>query len=125
MSVYITAIVLAVINFIYIYVFRFDDLTEEQLVLNSPLWVLLFIFGIYGTTISKLQKQINEGKYQTLREALVYSSESFGIFGPLRQLFFFPLFFLTLKSLFLTAFVSALIWAGLLVLFFQFIFPKL
>ena len=88
--IYITAIVLALINFIYIYIFKFDSLSEEKLVLYTPVWLLLFIFGIYGLQSSKLMKQVNEGKYQNMREALVQSSKSFGIFGPLRQIFFFP-----------------------------------
>ena len=124
-GVYITAIVLALINFIYIYIFKFDSLSEEKLVLYTPVWLLLFIFGIYGLLSSKLMKQVNEGKYQNMREALVQSSKSFGIFGPLRQIFFFPLIFLNLKNTFLLAIVSTLIWAAILVLFFQFIFPEL
>ena len=123
--IYITAIVLALINFIYIYIFKFDSLSEEKLVLYTPVWLLLFIFGIYGLQSSKLMKQVNEGKYQNTREALVQSSKSFGIFGPLRQIFFFPLIFLNLKNTFLLAIVSTLIWAAILVLFFQFIFPEL
>ena len=123
--IYITAIVLALINFIYIYIFNFDSLSEEKLVLYTPVWLLLFIFGIYGLQSSKLMKQVNEGKYQNMREALVQSSKSFGIFGPLRQIFFFPLIFLNLKNTFQLAIVSTLIWAAILVLFFQFIFPEL
>ena len=123
--IYITAIVLALINFIYIYIFKFDSLSEEKLVLYTPVWLLLFIFGIYGLQSSKLMKQVNEGKYQNMREALVQSSKSFGIFGPLRQIFFFPLIFLNLKNTFQLAIVSTLIWAAILVLFFQFIFPEL
>ena len=124
-GIYITAIVLALINFIYIYIFNFDSLSEEKLVLYTPIWLLLFIFGIYGLQSSKLMKQVNEGKYQNTREALVQSSKSFGIFGPLRQIFFFPLIFLNLKNTFQLAIVSTLIWAAILVLFFQFIFPEL
>lgn len=69
--IYITAIVLALINFLYIYIFKFDSLSEEKLVLYTPAWLLLFIFGIYGLLTSKLMKQVNEGKYQNTREALV------------------------------------------------------
>jgi len=124
-GIYITAIVLALINFIYIYIFKFDSLSEEKLVLYTPVWLLLFIFGIYGLLSSKLMKLVNEGKYQNTREALVHSSKSFGIFGPLRQIFFFPLIFLNLKNTFQLAIVSTLIWAAILVLFFKFIFPEL
>ena len=124
-GIYITAIVLALINFIYIYIFKFDSLSEEKLVLYTPVWLLLFIFGIYGLQSSKLMKQVNEGKYQNMREALVQSSKSFGIFGPFRQIFFFPLIFLNLKNTFQLAIVSTLIWAAILVLFFKFIFPEL
>ena len=124
-GIYITAIVLALINFIYIYLFKFDSLSEEKLVLYTPAWLLLFIFGIYGLLSSKLMKQVNEGKYQNTREALVQSSKSFGIFGPLGQIFFFPLIFLNLKNTFLLVIVSTLIWAAMLVLFFLFIFPEL
>jgi len=124
-GIYITAIVLALINFIYIYIFKFDSLSEEKLVLYTPVWLLLFIFGIYGLLSIKLMKLVNEGKYQNTREALVQSSKSFGIFGPLRQIFFFPLIFLNLKNTFQLAIVSTLIWAAILVLFFKFIFPEL
>ena len=125
MAIYVTAILLAVSNFIYIYSFRFDDFSEEQLIYYSPLWFLLLIFGIYGLTVSKMQQQVDEKQYQNIRQALVDSSPSFGIFGPLRQLFFFPLFFLFFESVFVTALVSTLIWAGLLGLFFLLIFPEL
>ena len=121
---YITAIVLALINFIYIYIVKFDSLSEEKLISYTPVWLLLFIFGIYGLLSTKLIKQVNEGKYQNTREALVQSSKSFGIFGPFRQIFFFPLIFLNLKNTFQLAIVSTLIWAVVLVLFFQFVFPK-
>ena len=121
---YITAIVLALINFIYIYFVKFDSLSEEKLILYAPVWSLLFIFGIYGLLSTKLIKQVNEGKYQNTREALVQSSKSFGIFGPIRQILFFPLIFLNLKNTFQLAIVSTMIWAVILVLFFQFIFPK-
>ena len=121
---YITAIVLALINFIYIYIVKFDSLSEEKLISYTPVWLLLFIFGIYGLLSTKLIKQVNEGKYQNTREALVRSSKSFGIFGPFRQIFFFPLIFLNLKNTFQLAIVSTLIWAVVLVLFFQFVFPK-
>ena len=121
---YITAIVLALINFIYIYFVKFDSLSEEKLILYAPVWSLLFIFGIYGLLSTKLIKQVNEGKYQNTREALVQSSKSFGIFGPFRQILFFPLIFLNLKNTFQLAIVSTMIWAVILVLFFQFIFPK-
>ena len=124
-GIYITAIVLALINFTYIYIFRFDSLSEEKLVLYTPVWLLLFIFGIYGLLSNKLLKQVNEGKYKNTREALVQSSKAFGIFGPLRQIFFFPLIFLNFKNTFQLAIVSTLIWAGILVLFFKFIFPEL
>ncbi|MGD8769922.1 MAG: hypothetical protein PVJ06_07740 [Desulfobacterales bacterium] len=123
--IYTTAIVLALTTFIYIYIFKFDSLSEEKLVLYTPVWLLLFIFGSYGLLSSKLMKQVKEGKYQNTREALVQSSKSFGIFGPLRQILFFPLFFLNLKNTFLLAMVSTLIWAAVMVLFFQFIFPEL
>ena len=125
MGIYISAIILAVINFIYIYAFHFDDLSEDQLVLYTPLWFLLFIFGIYGLVSIKLKKQVDKGKYQNTREALVHSSKSYGIFGPFCQLFFFPLIFLNLKNIFLLSIISVLIWTGLLFLFFQFIFPEL
>ena len=124
-GIYKTSIVLALIHFVYIYLYKFDSLSEEKLVLYTPVWFLLFIFGIYGLQSSKLMKQVNEGTYQNTREALVQSSKSFGIFSPLRQIFFFPLIFLNLKNTFQLAIVSTLIWAAILVLFFQFIFPEL
>jgi len=125
MGFYITAIILALVNFIYIYGYKFNSLSEEQLVFFTPLWLLLFIFGTHGLVANTLIQQVDEGKYRNTREALVQSSKSFGIFGPLRQLFFFPLIILNQKNALLLAVFSALIWGALLVLFFQFIFPVL
>ncbi len=125
MGIYIATLVLGLINFVYIYVFKFDSLTEDQLVLYTPIWLLLFIFGAYGIFSCKLMREVKEGHYQNMRAALVESSKSFGIFGPLRQIFFFPLIFLNVKNVFFLALVSTLIWAVLLVLFLQFIFPEL
>jgi len=124
-TIYIFAIILALINFVYIYLVKFDSLSEETLVLYTPAWFLLFIFGIYGLLSSKLMKQVDEGKYQNLREALIHSSKSFGIFGPLLQIIFFPFIFFNLKNTFLLVILGTLIWAVILVLFFQFVFPEL
>jgi len=87
--------------------------------------VSLILIGTHELVASKLIQRIDEGKYRSIREALVRSSQSFGIFGPLRQLFFFPLTILNLKNAILLAAVSTLIWGALLVLFFQFVFPEL
>ena len=125
MGIYILAIILAIINFIYIYGFHFDDLSEDQLVLYSPLWFLLFIFGIYGLVSIELKKKVDKGEYKNIREALVHTSKSYGIFRPFCQLFFFPLIFLNLKNIFLLSITSVLAWSGLLFLFFLFIFPEL
>lgn len=124
-GIYITAIILALIDFIYIYILKFDSLSEEKLVFFTPIWLLLFIFGTYGLLSSKLMSLVNEGKHQNTREALVQSSKSFGIFDPLLQIFFFPLIFLNLKNPFQLAIISTLMWAAMLVLFFKFIFPEL
>lgn len=125
MQLYISTIILAVINFIYIYGFHFDELSEDQLVLYTPLWFLPFIFGIYGFVSFKLKEKVDKGEYKSIREALVQSSKSYGIFGPVCQLFFFPFIFLDLKNIFLLSIISVLIWTGLLFVFFQFIFPEL
>lgn len=125
MGFYITAIIISLVNFIYIYGYKFDSLSEEELVLYSPLWLLLFIFGTHGLVAAKLVQKIDAGKYQNMREALVQSSKAYGIFGPLRQLFFFPLIVVNIKSAILLAVLSTLIWGALLVLFFQFVFPEL
>lgn len=125
MGIYISAIIIAVINFIYIYAFHFDDLSEEQLVQYTPFWFLFFIFGIYGFVLSKLKKKVDKGEYKNTGEALVHISKSYGIFGPVCQLLFFPLIFLDFKNIFLLSIFCVLIWTGLLFLFFKFIFPEL
>jgi predicted MFS family arabinose efflux permease len=124
-NVYITAIILSLINFIYIYAYKFDSLSEEKLITLSPVWLLLFIFGTHGFIATKLMEKVNQKKFKNMREALVGSSRSYGIFGPFRQIFFFPIILFNIKNCFLLAVLSMLIWAGLLVLFFQFIFPEL
>ena len=125
MKIYPLCIVIALANFVYIYGFRFDDMSEEHLVLYTPLWFLVFIFGIYGIVTEKLIELVKERKTENLRGALLQSCKSFGILGVFGQLIFFPLFFMSGDNKLKISAISALIWGLLLFIFFKVIFPEL
>lgn len=126
MMLYILSIVFSVVLFVYIYAFRFDALSETQLVFYAPIWFFFLVFGIYGCVATTLSRQVENGQYKSIREAFIENSKSFGIFGILGQLLFFPMIILNFKTnVMALTITSALIWLGGLVLFFQFVFPVL
>ena len=123
--VYNLAIAWGVGYFIYIYIFSFDALSEDELVKLAQLWLLPFVFGLHGLVAGNLLKAVAEGKFPGLRRAVVEKSRNYGIFGPLGQLIFFPLILAEPKRPITAALLGAGFWGVLLAVFIQFVFPAL
>jgi len=122
-GVYLTLIALGACLAVYIYGFRFDDLSETQLVNLTPAWVFPLVFGVYGFIARHLIRLVQDGQAETLRDAVYLWTRAFGALGLIPM---FP-FLMVAKwqhSL-ATAFLAALVWAILLVLFFAVVFPAL
>ena len=113
----------------YIYLFAFDDLSEDQLVGLTPLWFFLIIFGLYGYFAEFLMSRIIVGKGKNIPEA--YSKwvpefiERHPFWGMLLALILSPFSFIKTRNSLLIAFTGSAIWGILLLIFFMGIFPAL
>ena len=107
---------------VYIYGFFFDQLSEEQLVGLSPLWLLPIIFGAYGFIAESLLALIEKGEAKTIGAAAFIFLRTLPIVGIILML---PFLVVRGDSAITIAFLSALFWGVLLILFFQLLFPLL
>ncbi len=99
-----------------------DDLSETTLVRLTSVWFFPLVFGSYGLVAEKLLQMIDEKKADSLAGAAAVYTRALGLLGwiPL-----FPFLFLKGKSSVSVAFWGALVWAVLLTIFFEGIFPNL
>ncbi len=104
---------------IYLYLFAFNDFSEEELVMLSFVWVLALHFGSVGLYGEKAVKLVLKGEVNTFQEGLQKAS----IF--LRPIPYMLYRFTKLSSPLWLSYLTALVWAILLVLFFVGIFPAL
>lgn len=125
MALYLFGLIIGLGLFIFTYALNFDSLSEEELVRQSYYWLLPFLFGLFGLFLNGLNKKVDQGEYGTVRQALVGSSKSYGLFGPLIQVIFFPVIFINIRNTPAMAVLGALIWGFLLFLFNLFVFPQL
>lgn len=119
---YTIFIIAALAIVVYVYGIAFDSFSETVLVQVTPLWFFLLIFGIYGFVAEKINKNMREGKSDSLPKAASTVINSIPLVGPI---FMFPLYFVRGKNSVVVALLGSLIWGVLLFIFFQFVFPQL
>ncbi len=89
----------------------------------TPVWVFPLVFGIYGLVAEKLKRFIDEGRAETLGEAVKIWTIATGIIG---LSLLFPFLFVKSRSSVVVSLVASLFWSVLLlVIFFEAIFPLL
>ncbi len=115
---------------IYLYFIAFNDFSETELVIFSPVWFLCIHFGISGLYTEKAVKLILKREAKTFAEGLQKATESLSpILTVIIYIVFIPPFFiLNLKKLsspLLISLLTTIAWAGLLYFFFVAIFPSL
>jgi len=107
----------------------FDKLSETELVQLSSIWYSAIVFGLYGYVAEKIITIVIQGKAVDFRSAYKFWSNNLLtnniLLGILARFFFFPFpIFNKMKPL-PVAFVGAIIWGLLLIMFFKGVFPAL
>ena len=121
-GVYLLAIFAGLAGAAYIYGAAFDDLSEEQLVYLSALWVLPIVFGVYGFVAEKLLHLKEQDDDITIARAALIWTNALPFIGIVLLL---PFLFVKGRSALIIAFLATLFWALLLVVFFAVLFPLL
>ncbi|OFY29778.1 MAG: hypothetical protein A2275_10795 [Bacteroidetes bacterium RIFOXYA12_FULL_35_11] len=110
----------------YLYGFAFDSFSETMLVNLSPLWFCSIMFGIYGFIGEKAVRFVTDGKAKNFREGYsLWQRQTSPLVLVFGLFLFFPLNFIRRLSALWAAFVGALFWMILLMLFIHGIFPSL
>lgn len=115
---------------IYLYLFHFDDLSETELVRVSYLWVPAIIFGSHGLIAQAIHERKEADASMSTGDAMSAWMDSDCSFFERLAILFIPSY-LGIQALFggknplLLAIASALVWVGLLIFFFEAIFPSL
>jgi len=127
---YQLAIVVGLSMAVYIYLIAFDDFSETEMVNLSPLWFLLFNFGISGLYTEKAVRFILDHKANTFAEGLSMSTQSLiPLFRIVVYIVFLPPFLLLslkkLSSPLLISLLTTLFWGVGLYVFLMGIFPSL
>ena len=114
---------------LYIYLFAFDDFSEDQLVGITPLWFFFIIFGLYGYFAEFLMNRVIVGKGKSISDAYIKWTGEFvkrHLFtGMVLMLILSPFSFIKTRNSLLIAFTGSIIWGILLLIFFKGIFPAL
>ncbi|MER6633069.1 hypothetical protein ABT301_33430 [Streptomyces sp. NPDC000987] len=121
-ALYIVSLLVGLGTAAVIYVVKFNDLSEDQLVGYTPLWFFPVVFGLYGFVSQRLVRALAEGRAGTLTEAARVYTRVGGLFAVLTM---FPFLVLRWRSSLLVSLTAALFWAGLLWFFFAAVFPEL
>lgn len=128
---YQASLALGLVAAVLIYFVFFNQLSEDELVLISPTWFLLTIFGTGGLYAEKAVRQILAKQAATFHEALLQSVKGLSpiLVVAVYMVFLIPILLLgiskRLSSPLLIALLITLIWAVVLYLFLVGIFPSL
>lgn len=105
-----------------IYVIDIETYSKSVILYLTSTWIFFLFFGVFGIVLQK-QLKICEGKSGTdFSTGMGYWVSKQGYFG---RLFLFPYKHLKFKSLFVMAFLGALIWTVCLLLFVSILVKKL
>lgn len=135
--IYLAATAFAFVIIIYFYFINFNNMSETELVNSVLYWYVPLIFGLYGITALRISKTIHDsdtsavkhlfsGKDSLMTVLAVVLLILGGLIGIL--LFFIPLTIFAVRSKHFdisVASVGLFMWLGLLVFFFEVLWPSL
>ncbi len=126
-SVYFASIVIGIMIAAYIYLINFDNFSETMLIRITPVWFFPIVFGYYGFVSQRMAAKLEKSHFENVAD-LLFSviQESSGTFGKLISIFIHaPFIVIKSKKPILVALGGSVIWAILLVVFFEAVFPML
>ena len=126
-SLYFFSIVIGISIAFYIYLVDFDSFSETTLVRITPIWFFPIVFGYYGFVSQRMAKKLGKSHFENVADLLLSIIQgSTGNVGKAASLLVHaPFIIIKSKKPFLVALGGSLIWAVLLVIFFEAIFPSL
>lgn len=107
---------------VYIYGVAFDEMSETALVRITPLWFFPLVFGLYGLLAEKALCMVAEGRATDLSSAVQTWVRALGLIGLVIAA---PFAFLRSGRPMRVAASAAALWALLLIVFFEGVFPNL
>jgi len=125
--VYIAAIVIGLLIPAYVYLVAFDSFSETELVGLTPAWMFPLVFGYYGFVAQRMTRQLPASSFENVAD-LLFSiiKETQGSIGKaLALLVHAPFIVIKSHKPMLVALGGAAIWAFILWVFFNFVFPSL
>jgi len=126
-SIYFSSIIIGVLIAAYIYLIDFDSFSETILIRITPIWFFPIVFGYYGFVSLRMEVQLEKSHFENVAD-LLFSviQESSGKYGKLISIVIHaPFLLIKSKKPILVAFFGSVIWAILLAVFFEIIFPML
>lgn len=75
-AVYVVPLVFGLSLATYIYLFKFDELSEERLVTLSPFWFLTIVFGLVGILAEKASNMVKAGKAEDLDQGMAKAARA-------------------------------------------------
>lgn len=126
-SMYFASFIIGILLTSYIYLINFDNFSETVLIRITPLWFFPIVFGYYGFVSLRMAANLEKSNLENVAD-LLFSviKESSGTVGKLISFFVHaPFIIIKSKKPILVALGGSIIWAILLVIFFEAIFPTL
>ncbi len=126
-GIYFASIIIGVLIAIYIYLLNFDSFSETVLIRITPLWFFPIVFGYYGFVSQRMAAKLEKSHFENVADLLFSVIQgSTGKIGKLISLFVHaPFIIIKSKRPILVALGGSIIWAILLIIFFEVIFPML
>ena len=121
------ALITSLATAVTLYGLVFDDLSEAQLVLYSPLWVTLGVFGATGLFATRAAALVNDGAAADMSEGMLLATRVSGLVRMI--LLRIPHLFFDVATIGKTplkiATLTTVFWGTALVLFFQVAWARL
>ena len=125
---YATSLLVGALIAAYIYLVRFDDLSETALVQLTPVWFFFIVLGYYGLVAERMLVQKEKAHGEAVAESLFEIIKAAAP-GPVGKLFsaivYLPFVLFRSQRSWVVAAGGAAVWAIALWLFFVVIFPHL
>ncbi len=112
----------------YIYLIRFDDLSETLLIQLTPLWFFFIVLGYYGLVAERMLVAKDKSQGELVADSLfeMVKAAAPGSVGKLfSTIVYLPFLLVRSHRSWVVATVGAAVWALVLWVFFTLIFPSL
>ena len=122
------SLVLGVLIAAFIYLGRFDDLSETTLVQLTPVWFFFIVLGYYGLVAERMLVRKEQSRGEAVADTLFEMIKATAP-GPVGKLFaafiHLPFAIVHSQKSWVVAAAGALVWAVALAIFFSVIWPQL